>query len=304
MAPVEPTDVGKTYRANHNRFIAGHHSATFACTMKQIRVAIQTSLVLLAASSLAACDRSPARSSAEVHVFVAASLSDVTHEIARDFEAAHSSVKIVVSHGATGRLFQQISSGAPCDVFIPADPGFVDRLITERLALAGDVRPLASNRLVVIVPKSAQPESLPADLPTAFEIFRGSIAIASPDHAPAGRYARQALTRSRLWEQLQPRLRYADDVRFAARYVAERAVDAGIVYDSDALAMKPEVTVVYACAAGEHDPIRYEGVVLESSASADAARRFLEFAASTAARPVWTRFGFKPPVTAGGESAN
>lgn len=230
-------------------------------------------------------------------IFVAASLGDVAQELTDQFETQHPETQIVISRGASGGLFEQISSGAPCDVFIPADPEFVSRLIAGNLAVDSTRTALATNQLVVVANRQTPRANASDSLTDVFARIKGPIAIASPEHAPAGRYAKDALIRVGLWDNLLPRLRFADDVRFAARYVAEHAVDAGIIYSTDALAMKGDLVVLHQFSEKESAAIEYDGVVIERSMRRGDAIRFLKFAASSEARPIWTRLGFLSPIS-------
>src|SRR5260221_13621345 len=83
-----------------------------------------------AASSLSASGTpgatSPSTSAPEVSgtvtVLAAASLTGTFTKIAKDFEAAHPGVKVVLSFGGSSTLAQQINQGAPADVFASASP--------------------------------------------------------------------------------------------------------------------------------------------------------------------------------------
>ena len=120
----------------------------------------------------------------------------------------------------------------------------------------------------------------------------GSIMIASPDHAPAGRYARQALSWLGIWESLEPRILLADNVRLAARYVAFGSVEIGIVYATDADAFGDRLSIVHRFSNRESGDIVYRGAVCAGSADPIAAAAFLAFLASPTAEPIWRRRGF------------
>jgi len=228
-----------------------------------------------------------------VTVLAAASLNDILDELAERFEKTHSAA-VTISTGASGALCAQIELGAPCDVFLSADPALVDRLDA-----AGRVAPdsrcvLAQNRLVIAV---AAPSVAGGDWPGALATEGVSrIALADPDSAPAGRYAKESLVKSNLWDRVSAKLVRAGDVRSAARLLAMRTVDAAIVYETDVAATRG-VAAVHVFAAGMHAPIEYVGAVIESHETRSTPRKtaaagFLEFLQSDAAQAVWRKHGF------------
>ncbi len=252
-----------------------------------------------AASGIQACAASlalllvPAPSAASnddsLVVFAASSVADVLREIAEEFEA-RSRVTVVVSQGSSGQLSKQIQLGADCDLFVPADAEYLTALQKENLVIASTRTEFARNRLIVI---AAGPGRSPWSDPSHFEADDAQlIALADPDHAPAGAYARQALERHGLWNRLQPRIRYSENVRFAAKYVAENAAGIGIVYETDARAFADRVSVVYRFDQRDHSPITYEGAVCTRSSNPQLARAFLQFAAGDDCAAIWTRHGF------------
>ena len=238
-------------------------------------------------------ERSPA--DPPLRVLVAASLMDVVTELGAAFhESGGPSLR--VTSGASGILCEQIRSGAPCDVFIPADPAFIDRVQREGEAWRRET--LAGNRLVLIAPLDAS-EARDAVHPVSSEEITSviqawrRIVIANPAHAPAGAKARDALVTLHLWSTVQDRTVFADDVRMAARYVAEGAVDGGIVYQTDALAFADRVRPVGTLPGSICEPVRYDGATRSVARNMDAAVRFLRFMQSEAGRVIWRRHGFE-----------
>ena len=122
------------------------------------------------------------------------------------------------------------------------------------------------------------------------------IAFADPDSAPAGRYAREALVKSNLWDRVRTKLVHAGDVRSAARLLAMRTVDAAIVYETDVAATRG-IATVYVFAAEMHTPIEYVGAVIESRDTRSrphkaAVAGFLELLRSDVAQAIWRKHGF------------
>lgn len=224
-------------------------------------------------------------------VFAAASLGDALKELAIRFESESGGHRrVALNTGASGKLAAQLKAGAPCDVFIPADVSYLQTL-SESASIDAKTRTwLAANQLVVIVPGTRKEQWRDA-MPLVHDSIV-KLAVANPDHAPAGNYARQALTKLELWDRLKPRIIFADDVRFAARYVAENAVDAGIVYATDAAAFESKLSIVYRFRPEQHDAIDYEGALCSRSQQSVQAKEFLRFIASPKCRDIWEKHGF------------
>ncbi|HWL94636.1 MAG TPA: molybdate ABC transporter substrate-binding protein [Phycisphaerae bacterium] len=226
-----------------------------------------------------------------MRAFVAASLGDVVAELAQKFES-QTGTSIRISQGSSGRLARQILDGAPCDLFLPADVEYLALLEEKDLIVRSSRRRLAGNSLVLI---GGRPSGQQEELGEMLRRSTGFIAIASPEHAPAGKYARQALQRAHLWTDLQPRIRYADDVRFAARYVADGVAAFGVVYRTDAQALGGAVHILHEFSAGDHDPIRYEAALIARASARELAREFIHFASDDANRGIWKTHGFAAP---------
>ena len=222
-------------------------------------------------------------------VYAASSVADVLREIADRFESSRS-VSIVITQGSSGSLCKRLELGAPCDVFLPADRAYLDRLQERDVILGATRRKLAGNELVIV--RSGADATAWTDPNGLLDVALGRISVASPDHAPAGRYAREALKRAGLWDRLTARMVHADNVRFAARYVADGAVQVGIVYATDALAFAGKLSVVYRFGPEAHGEIVYEAAVCTGSTRRPDASAFVEFAASEAAGEIWRRHGF------------
>src|SRR5262245_61197481 len=152
----------------------------------------------------AACRQNPSltgtRTSVTINVAAASDLTPAFTEIGTSL-ASSKSIKAVFTFGSSGLLSKQIEQGAPFDVFVSANQGFVDKLESQGLVLRGSTQVFAQGRLVIwqredtITPVDSLDDlALPA-------IHR--IAIANPEHAPYGLAARQALESKHLWEAVK-----------------------------------------------------------------------------------------------------
>lgn len=219
-------------------------------------------------------------------VAAAASLADVMPELAKAWEA-QGGEPVRVSIEGTSRLAAQLQAGAPFDVFLSADEAWMRRLVDAGLIDAGSVRIVASNALVCVVPVTSS-----TALSSVNELEKVERLALAAENVPAGRYARQALTKLGVWDGVQRKVVNASNVRWALQLVSSGEVDAGLVYATDART-EPAVKVAFQLPSGAHPRIVYSaGVVVSSSAQA---RAFVDFLVGDPARRIWTNAGFLAP---------
>ncbi len=195
------------------------------------------------------------RSTTGLLIFAAASTTDVLGRLATEYET-QTGIQIQCSFAASSTLARQIEAGAPADVFISADPLWMDRLEKADMIRPDSRRDLLGNELVLIAPRG-QPfaVSMQRDFSLG-DAFEGRLALGDPAHVPAGIYGRQALESLGWWNALEDRLIPALDVRDALRLVALGEATAGIVYATDAADSK-RVEVIAVFPPEAHDIIRY-----------------------------------------------
>ena len=242
-------------------------------------------LFLAAALAAPACGHGEGE---EVLVFVAASLTDAMERLERGFTEAEG-VRVKLNVGGSGALARQIVRGAPADVFISAGDQPMDLLQDRGLLAPGTRRALLSNRLVLVTARGDTRLASVEDLASADV----RVAMADPDLAPAGDYAREALRSMGIWEALSPRTILGRDVRAALGYVKTGNVDAAIVYRTD-VGEGQGFRVVAPFPADAHAPISYPGAVLSRSSRQDAALAFLTYLSGQTGRQVLRDLGFVP----------
>ena len=227
----------------------------------------------------------------ELTVSAAASLTNAFKDIAQAFEAQHPGTKVLLNFGASGALLQQMSKGAPVDVFASADQETMDKAQKEGLVRASDRKDFVRNKLVLIVPMDAK--VIPAKLEDLTQPGFARVAIANPASVPVGRYSQTALEAAKLWSAMQAKAVNTQNVRQSLDYVARGEVDAGFVYSTDAAIMKDKVKVAF--------DVPLETIILypiaktvSSSNPVDAAS-FIGYLASPAAQTILAKYGFAKP---------
>jgi len=242
----------------------------------------------------------------DVTIFAAASTGDALEELAERYAPAGGGrVRVVLAASST--LAKQIAQGAPADLFLSANPAWMDYL-AERGAVdpAGRVD-LLSNRLVLVAPRAARAGDAASVDGTADELGEldaarladfllaarpdaKPLALADPNHVPAGIYGQAALESLGLWSNLAGRAVRAANVRAALALVDRGEAAAGVVYATDA-AISPRVRIVGRFPEGSHPPIVYP-LTLVGERPSDAARHFYDYLRGTAAAEVFRAHGF------------
>jgi molybdate transport system substrate-binding protein len=227
---------------------------------------------------------------AELLVFAAASLKDALDEQVAGFERGGAR-RARVAYGASSTLAKQIENGAPAQVFISADIEWMEYLAARNRIDPKSRVNLLANRLVLVAPAASGVEvEIAPGFPLDRLLAEGRLAIADPDHVPAGRYGRAALEALGIWQRVSGRTAPADNVRAALALVARGEAPLGIVYRTDALEEK-RVRIVAEFPASTHPPIVYPAAVTATGRTS-IGPEFLAFLRSPAGRAVWERHGF------------
>ncbi|HDX0837326.1 TPA: molybdate ABC transporter substrate-binding protein [Stenotrophomonas maltophilia] len=229
--------------------------------------------------------------SADLTVSAASSLTESFRELGTAYEKAHPGTKVDFNFAATGVLQQQISRGAPVDVFASADEATMDQAQQQGLLAAGTREVFAVNALWVVVPPQAK--AAPRTLKDLAGAGVQSIALGNPDSVPVGRYAKGALEAAGLWPSVQGKTITTQNVRQSLDYVARGEVDAGFVYATDAQAMPDRVRRAFAVPVAGR--IAYPLAVTRASAQSAEARRFTAFVRSAQGQAILAKHGFGKP---------
>jgi molybdate transport system substrate-binding protein len=235
----------------------------------------------------------------ELWVAAAASLAPAFEQIKPLFEARNPGVVVVMQFAASGTLIAQIQQGAPADVLATADSPSMSRAAQAGLVAPQSRAVFASNRLVLVQPRTLTGHTDPGVAPLAELMARvrapsvQRIVVGNPATAPVGRYAQQALEAAGVWGEIAPKRVLADSARQAITYVARGEVDLGVVYASDAALEAKRVQVLGELPTPE--PIRYEAAQVATSSRPHVARAFIAFLKTPAARASLQAHGLSLP---------
>lgn len=223
-----------------------------------------------------------------VTIFAAASTTEALDAALAEFRERRPDGEIKTSYGATSALAQQAVNGATVHLFLSADEKWMQFLAEKQLVAESKI--LLGNSLVLVVP---------AESKLALDSLEGlagdeikSIALADPEHVPAGRYAKNALEAVGLWSSISKKIVSGNDVRRALSFVETGAADAGIVYATDAKISK-KARVVAQIPTAQSGSIDYPLALLKAGKDIPLARELYEFLFSESAADIFHEHGFR-----------
>jgi len=246
-------------------------------------------LALTAAAVTTPTVTAQGRATEPLTIFAASDLGPPFKQIVPQFERkTRSHVTLVL--GSTGMLTQQIRNGAPADVFFAANESFIKELAAENLTLRQTNTLYARGQIATVSLKSRGLRV--DDLKDLVNPTIRRIAIANPQHAPYGLAAKHALEAAGLWNTLEPKLVFGENVQQAAQFVRSGSAEAGIVARSVVDVVDFDWKLVDSRL---HAPLDQVAVVLTRTKQPGAAMSFIEFVNGIQGRFVMQQFGFLLP---------
>ena len=229
----------------------------------------------------------------KISVAAAASLqATFDDELIPLFEKENPRVTVEGTYASSGDLQQQIESGLDADVFFSASN--MDTLVDENLVDKDTVVDLLKNDVVLITPKDSK-----LGIKGFKDITKAdTIAIGDPESVPAGKYAKEILTNSGVYDEVEKKASLGASVTEVLSWVAEGSADAGIVYATDAQTENTngddkEVEII---ATAEDSmmqtPVIYPVGTVSSSTHKDEARAFEDFLQTDEAKAILEKAGF------------
>lgn len=232
-----------------------------------------------------------------IAVAAASDLKFALESVIKEFQRTHRGIEVRPSFGSSGNFYAQLSNGAPFDLFFSADVEYPRRLLEQGVALAGSDFLYAIGRIVVFVPRSSTLDLVALGLKAVAQESVRKVSIANPEHAPYGRAAVAALKSSGLYESVEKKLVFGENVSQAAQFVESGAADAGIIALSLAVApaMK-DAGRFWEVPLNAYPSLEQVGVIIKNTKNPKAAGAFRAFVVGTEGRAILKRYGFEVPV--------
>ena len=225
-------------------------------------------------------------------IAAASDLRFALDDILENYREDHPERSIEVIYGSSGRFSTQIINGAPFDLYFSADIAYPEALAEAGLA-GSEVVPYALGRIVLWSSTREASELRLEDLQQP-EFRR--IAIANPRHAPYGARAKEALESAGLWESLEPRLVFGENIAHTMQLVQSGAAEVGIIALS--LALSPMILDqggYYLIDDSLHQPLEQGFIVTARAAENETAHHFAHYMGQNESRSIMRAYGFVLP---------
>lgn len=239
-------------------------------------------IILFIASSVSAQQKAT--------VVVAANLKTAMDSILKVYKLKNPNNKIQVTYGSSGKFYEQISNGAPFDLFFSADMNFPAQLKNNGFTVS-PIKLYAIGRLAVWS-KTLDPnvEKMNSLLHPKVK----KISIGNPKTAPYGAKTIESLKYFKLYNKVKTNLVFGENIAQAAQFVAFGAADIGIIALSDAMspAMKKERGKYYVIPQESHSLLEQGCVILKHGKGNTAAKQFYDYISSEKAIQILTYYGY------------
>ena len=249
--------------------------------MKRIPFVVAV-IIWFALSSTSAC-------AGTLYLSVAASMTDAFREIITEFTKHHPETRILPNFASSGSLAKQIAQGAPADLYVSANPKWMEFLVKEKVIAESTKRIFAFNTLVFV----GLSETAVSELGQIVSLKK--ISIGSPQSVPAGQYAKQAMEGAGIYSKLEEGkvLVMAKDVRQALLYADRGEVDGSFVYKTDAMLAK-NAKILFTVPGELYDRVSYPMALTAAGAEKQEAQGFFSFMATGQAISILKKHGFDP----------
>ncbi|MBZ9611795.1 molybdate ABC transporter substrate-binding protein [Rheinheimera maricola] len=235
----------------------------------------------------------PVYASEKLTIAAASDLRYALDEISTLFRQRQPTLALNIVYGASGKLSTQIRHGAPFDMFFSADSSFPAQLYQDSLTATAP-QLYALGHLVLWSPRR---NMAGIRLSQLAELSFSRLAIAQPAHAPYGQRAKQALQAAGVWQALEAKVVYGENIAQTAQLAQSGGADIAIIALS--LAKSPMLASQgYQLIPAElHQPLLQAYVITRHGADNHNARLFSAFMASADVLNIMQRYGFELPAS-------
>jgi molybdate transport system substrate-binding protein len=222
---------------------------------------------------------------ADTNVAVAANFTEPAKEIAQLFEGK-TGQKAILSFGATGQFYTQITQAAPFQILLSADQSTPKKLADEGLAVADSLFTYAVGKLVLF---SANPGLVTGEQTLRDGKFN-KIALANPTTAPYGAAAVETMKALDVYDALAGKIVQGNNIAQTFQFIDTGNAELGFVALSQVIT-KPGGSR-WIVSANLYTPIRQDAVLLRSGVDSEVAKAFLAFLKGPEANAVIERYGY------------
>jgi molybdate transport system substrate-binding protein len=226
---------------------------------------------------------------AEARVSVAANFAEPIKAIAAVLEKT-TGHRLLITVGATGRLYAQITNGAPFDVLLAADTKTPAQLEADGLAQPGSRFTYATGKLVLWSTDPGKVDAGGAVLRS--EGFR-KLAIANPRTAPYGAAAVEVMNQLGLTAVLTPKLAQGESIGQTYHFAFTGNAEIGFVAMSQVLeGGRLKGGSMWVVPQNLYAPIRQDAVLLKRAANNEAAQALMKLLQSPHIKTLIRSYGY------------
>ena len=231
-----------------------------------------------------------------LRIAAAANLSDVLPEVIEGYKTDKGlpNQEIEVTFASSGKLYSQIISGAPYDIFLAANQDFPAQLLNEVFKGDANHTPFTYTQGQLSIYSATKAVGV-FDQNTLTELLnsndKSKITIANPELAPYGASAKSYLQTQNLYDALiaQKRLIQAENIGQAFQYAHTGSVDYGFVAHSQVIAMKATPEHFYLLPPTSYPAILQDGILITNEANA---ADFTDYLRSPTGQAYFSRAGY------------
>lgn len=228
----------------------------------------------------------------EVTVAVASNFAKPMKQLARDFEH-ETGHQIKLSYASSGKFYAQIQHGAPYDVFLSADHEKPQQLIKINLAVEDSLFTYAIGRLALW---SIDTNTVDKQGHVLKQRKFKHLAMAEPKLAPYGLAAQQTLEALSLLSDVRSKLVKGENISQTYQFVSTGNAQLGFVAWSQIIDTNTAQSTsgsAWLVPTQYHAPIKQQAVLLKRAQDKPAAKAFIAYLQSDAAKAIIQSAGYE-----------
>jgi molybdate transport system substrate-binding protein len=233
----------------------------------------------------------------QLTIYAAASLTEAFTDLAEQFETSHPNVDVAISFAGSQQIAQQLSQGAPGDLFASANAKQMENVIFAGRVMSGADQIFIHNQLMIILPWDN-----PGNFAGVRDLIKPGLRLILADKSvPVGYYSQKMLERANqqpgYGENFQEHVlgnvvSYEENVRAVLTKIILGEADAGIVYVGDAAGAKEGDIKMISIPEEINVAASYYIAPLNDSSKMELGLEFIALVLSPKGQDILNRYGF------------
>ena len=226
----------------------------------------------------------------ELTLAVANSTCNAIKKVGALYQQQNDNLSLKYICKSSGRLAKGLNGNSiEADIYISANKKWMDYMVGQELVSTDQVINAWGNELVVATPLISNITNFSWEDLASEKVEL--ILIGDPSTAPFGRYAKQSLTSSDLWELVKPKIQTKKHITLLAESLSEASPNTvGILFLSN---VSESLRVINNIPSFMHNPIRYYLAPLKKVELQPQVVSFLNFIQEKPAQSIFLKDGFK-----------